>query len=154
MPFEAGSQPVFPGSRAKADDPRAPAHGFVRTRMWQIESIVEGDAGVVVTMLQKVMIKAAAGGLQNSVLRIASLSVLSSSWNSLAAIPVQPACASRRLCTPTIEWRMLQICTYRDSMVHAFATTPTLIRRKGSTMTLLSLRKWTMRFWILQVLST
>ena len=46
-----GGVPIcFPWFRAKADDPQAPAHGFVRTRMWQLESIVESDAGVVVTM--------------------------------------------------------------------------------------------------------
>jgi glucose-6-phosphate 1-epimerase len=46
-----GGIPIcFPWFRAKVDDPQAPAHGFVRTRMWQLESIVESDAGVVVTM--------------------------------------------------------------------------------------------------------
>jgi glucose-6-phosphate 1-epimerase len=46
-----GGIPIcFPWFRAKADDQQAPAHGFVRTRMWQLESIVESDAGVVVTM--------------------------------------------------------------------------------------------------------
>ena len=35
-----GGIPVcFPWFRAKADDPKAPAHGFVRTREWRIESI-------------------------------------------------------------------------------------------------------------------
>jgi glucose-6-phosphate 1-epimerase len=46
-----GGIPIcFPWFRAKADDPQAPAHGFVRTRLWQLESIVESDDGVVVTM--------------------------------------------------------------------------------------------------------
>jgi glucose-6-phosphate 1-epimerase len=36
--------------RGKADDPHAPAHGFVRTRSWQLYSIVENNAGVTVTM--------------------------------------------------------------------------------------------------------
>jgi len=46
-----GGIPVcFPWFRAKADDPHAPAHGFVRTKAWQIESIVENESGVVVTM--------------------------------------------------------------------------------------------------------
>jgi glucose-6-phosphate 1-epimerase len=46
-----GGIPIcFPWFRAKADDSKAPAHGFVRTRLWQLESIVESDAGVVVTM--------------------------------------------------------------------------------------------------------
>ena len=46
-----GGIPIcFPWFRAKTDDPRAPAHGFVRTKTWQLESIVEDDAGVAVTM--------------------------------------------------------------------------------------------------------
>ena len=46
-----GGIPVcFPWFRGKADDPRAPAHGFVRTRSWQLYSIVENRAGVAVTM--------------------------------------------------------------------------------------------------------
>jgi glucose-6-phosphate 1-epimerase len=37
-----GGIPIcFPWFRAKADDPKAPAHGFVRTKSWQLESIVE-----------------------------------------------------------------------------------------------------------------
>jgi glucose-6-phosphate 1-epimerase len=46
-----GGIPIcFPWFRGKADDPHAPAHGFVRTRSWQLYSIVENDAGVAVTM--------------------------------------------------------------------------------------------------------
>lgn len=46
-----GGIPIcFPWFRAKADDPHAPAHGFVRTRSWQLYSIVENSAGVAVTM--------------------------------------------------------------------------------------------------------
>lgn len=38
-----GGIPVcFPWFRAKADDPQAPSHGFVRTKEWQIESILRG----------------------------------------------------------------------------------------------------------------
>ena len=37
-----GGIPIcFPWFRAKADDPKAPAHGFVRTKGWQLESIVQ-----------------------------------------------------------------------------------------------------------------
>jgi len=42
-----GGIPVcFPWFRAKADDPKAPAHGFARTKEWQIESITKepGDS--------------------------------------------------------------------------------------------------------------
>jgi glucose-6-phosphate 1-epimerase len=47
-----GGIPIcFPWFRAKADDPAAPAHGFVRTKMWRIESIVGKGTGVVVSML-------------------------------------------------------------------------------------------------------
>jgi glucose-6-phosphate 1-epimerase len=46
-----GGIPIcFPWFRAKADDPDAPAHGFLRTKMWQLESIVESDDGVAVSM--------------------------------------------------------------------------------------------------------
>ena len=40
-----GGIPIcFPWFGAKADDPKAPAHGFVRSKSWQLESIapVEG----------------------------------------------------------------------------------------------------------------
>ena len=47
-----GGIPIcFPWFRGKADDSSAPAHGFVRTRSWQLYSIVEDQAGVAVTML-------------------------------------------------------------------------------------------------------
>jgi glucose-6-phosphate 1-epimerase len=46
-----GGIPIcFPWFRAKADDPKAPAHGFVRTRIWQLESVAEDDSGVCVSM--------------------------------------------------------------------------------------------------------
>jgi glucose-6-phosphate 1-epimerase len=46
-----GGIPVcFPWFRAKADDPQAPAHGVVRTRSWQLGSIVETSAGITVSM--------------------------------------------------------------------------------------------------------
>ena len=46
-----GGIPIcFPWFRAKADDPKAPAHGFVRTRSWQLDSIIEDEPGVVVSM--------------------------------------------------------------------------------------------------------
>jgi len=49
-----GGIPIcFPWFRAKADDPKAPAHGFARTKMWQLDSIAENDGQVVVTMSMK-----------------------------------------------------------------------------------------------------
>jgi glucose-6-phosphate 1-epimerase len=46
-----GGIPIcFPWFRAKIDDPKAPAHGFVRTKSWKLESIVEDESGVVVSM--------------------------------------------------------------------------------------------------------
>lgn len=46
-----GGIPIcFPWFRAKVDDAHAPAHGFVRTKMWQLESIAETDRGVAVSM--------------------------------------------------------------------------------------------------------
>lgn len=47
-----GGIPVcFPWFRGKADDPKAPAHGFVRTKEWQIESVVRQSGGVVATLV-------------------------------------------------------------------------------------------------------
>jgi glucose-6-phosphate 1-epimerase len=46
-----GGIPIcFPWFRAKVNDPHAPAHGVVRTKAWQLESIVETEAGVTVSM--------------------------------------------------------------------------------------------------------
>jgi glucose-6-phosphate 1-epimerase len=44
-----GGIPVcFPWFRNKADDPKAPAHGFVRTKAWQLDSVeMKGDVVVV-----------------------------------------------------------------------------------------------------------
>jgi glucose-6-phosphate 1-epimerase len=44
-----GGIPVcFPWFRNKADDPKAPAHGFVRTKAWQLDSVEsKGDAALV-----------------------------------------------------------------------------------------------------------
>lgn len=45
-----GGIPIcFPWFRGKADDPKAPAHGFVRTREWQLDSVTaEQDDRVIV----------------------------------------------------------------------------------------------------------
>ena len=40
----------FPWFRGKRGDPQAPAHGFVRTKAWQIESIEQGGGAVTVSM--------------------------------------------------------------------------------------------------------
>ena len=46
-----GGIPIcFPWFRAKSDDPKAPAHGFVRTKLWTLESIEGQDGDVAVTM--------------------------------------------------------------------------------------------------------
>jgi glucose-6-phosphate 1-epimerase len=46
-----GGVPVcFPWFGPKADDPRAPAHGFVRAKAWQLESIVRAGDAVTVSM--------------------------------------------------------------------------------------------------------
>jgi glucose-6-phosphate 1-epimerase len=47
-----GGIPVcFPWFRAKSDNPKAPAHGFVRTKAWQLDSISSAeDDGIVVTL--------------------------------------------------------------------------------------------------------
>jgi D-hexose-6-phosphate mutarotase len=44
-----GGIPIcFPWFRAKADDPKAPSHGFVRTKEWQLESVKQEGESVVV----------------------------------------------------------------------------------------------------------
>ena len=46
-----GGVPIcFPWFGDKADDPKAPAHGFVRTKAWQIESIAQAGGAVTVSM--------------------------------------------------------------------------------------------------------
>jgi glucose-6-phosphate 1-epimerase len=46
-----GGVPVcFPWFGDKADDPHAPAHGFVRTKAWQLESIQRSNGAVSVSM--------------------------------------------------------------------------------------------------------
>lgn len=46
-----GGVPIcFPWFRGKADDPHAPAHGFVRTKAWQIQSITQIADAVTVSM--------------------------------------------------------------------------------------------------------
>ena len=46
-----GGVPIcFPWFGDKADDPKAPAHGFVRTKAWQLESIAQAGDGVTVSM--------------------------------------------------------------------------------------------------------
>ena len=46
-----GGIPVcFPWFRNKSDDSRAPAHGFARTRSWQVVSVVQEGDGVTATL--------------------------------------------------------------------------------------------------------
>ena len=46
-----GGIPIcFPWFRAKPDNPHAPAHGFVRTRMWRLESIEHIEDAITVSM--------------------------------------------------------------------------------------------------------
>lgn len=46
-----GGIPIcFPWFRGKADDAKAPSHGFVRTKMWRLESIAEAGDTVAVSM--------------------------------------------------------------------------------------------------------
>jgi len=47
-----GGIPIcFPWFRAKGNDAQAPAHGFARTKTWQVESIVQNEGTVSVIML-------------------------------------------------------------------------------------------------------
>ena len=46
-----GGVPIcFPWFDEKADDPKAPAHGFVRTKAWQLESITQSADTITVSM--------------------------------------------------------------------------------------------------------
>jgi glucose-6-phosphate 1-epimerase len=46
-----GGVPIcFPWFADKADDPRAPAHGFARTTAWQLESIAQAGDAITVSM--------------------------------------------------------------------------------------------------------
>jgi len=46
-----GGIPIcFPWFRAKTDDPKAPAHGFVRTKAWTFKSLDQTEDGVVVVL--------------------------------------------------------------------------------------------------------
>lgn len=46
-----GGIPIcFPWFRAKSDNPQAPAHGFVRTKAWQVESLKSQNDADVVTL--------------------------------------------------------------------------------------------------------
>jgi glucose-6-phosphate 1-epimerase len=46
-----GGIPIcFPWFGNKSDDPKAPAHGFVRTKAWQLDSIAQAEDGVTVSM--------------------------------------------------------------------------------------------------------
>jgi D-hexose-6-phosphate mutarotase len=48
-----GGVPVcFPWFGPKSDDPKAPAHGFVRIRDWSIESVERGNGGAAMISLQ------------------------------------------------------------------------------------------------------
>src|SRR5580704_312542 len=46
-----GGIPIcFPWFRAKSDNPKAPAHGFVRTKAWQLESVAQAQDSIVVAL--------------------------------------------------------------------------------------------------------
>ena len=46
-----GGIPIcFPWFRGKADDPAAPAHGFVRTKEWRLDSVTKDGESVVVAL--------------------------------------------------------------------------------------------------------
>jgi len=46
-----GGIPIcFPWFRAKADNANAPSHGFVRNKLWTLDSVAQRSEGVVVTM--------------------------------------------------------------------------------------------------------
>lgn len=49
-----GGVPIcFPWFGGKADDPKAPAHGFARAKTWQLESVAQVGGGVTVSMFME-----------------------------------------------------------------------------------------------------
>ncbi len=49
-----GGIPIcFPWFRAKSDDPNAPAHGVVRTKAWELESIIKRGDAISICMFTK-----------------------------------------------------------------------------------------------------
>ena len=46
-PIRGGIPICFPWFGPKADDPKAPAHGFARTRDWTLESVQHGESGAI-----------------------------------------------------------------------------------------------------------
>ncbi|MEI8019737.1 MAG: hypothetical protein WCH39_16150, partial [Schlesneria sp.] len=49
-PIRGGVPVCFPWFSSKVDDVNAPMHGFARTTAWQLESIVQTDDSVIVSM--------------------------------------------------------------------------------------------------------
>jgi glucose-6-phosphate 1-epimerase len=49
-PIRGGVPVCFPWFGNNADNPNAPAHGLVRTKPWQLESIVQSDGAITVGM--------------------------------------------------------------------------------------------------------
>src|SRR5271170_7550543 len=46
-----GGVPIcFPWFNAKVDDPKAPSHGFVRTKSWELESIIHEGTAIAVSL--------------------------------------------------------------------------------------------------------
>jgi D-hexose-6-phosphate mutarotase len=50
-PIRGGVPLIFPWFGGKADDPKAPAHGFARTQAWTLREVTHGADGTVVVSL-------------------------------------------------------------------------------------------------------
>lgn len=50
-PIRGGIPVCFPWFRAKPDDPKAPMHGLVRTKVWDVESVEQEPDGSVYVLL-------------------------------------------------------------------------------------------------------
>ena len=53
MAIRGGVPICFPWFGDKADDPKAPAHGFVRTKTWQLESIGQSGEEVILSTVSE-----------------------------------------------------------------------------------------------------
>jgi glucose-6-phosphate 1-epimerase len=114
-----GGIPVcFPWFRAKAADPEAPAHGFVRTREWQLESVIAEEDGSVI-----------------AVFSTESDSSTRRWWPNEFRLALRIEIGSKRRCIPISVWATPRGCAYAASTVSATSTTSIKIAKRLSPAT-------------------
>ena len=136
-----GGIPVcFPWFRNKADDPKAPSHGFVRTKAWQLDSITrDGDA--VTISLSTASDEATRAWWPHDFLLVHRVTVGAQLVQELTVSNTGTTpCALKRLCTPTTVWVGPRRFASRDWTAWPTWTTPTATARSGRRATLFSPR--------------